>query len=97
MSEFVLMTPDDLERIASSIEARRERELQESEGRIPPLTQNQAYLGYGRKRVREWVRSGRLKPKPKGKKGTIYLHSELERCLSDDRHVKRHITETDND
>lgn len=85
------MTPGDIERLAASIAARTEREMQESEGRIPPLTQNQAFLGYGRKRVTEWVNQGRVRPIPKGKKGTLYRHSELEHCLSIDRQSRDNV------
>lgn len=64
--------------MAANITATAERQLQESEGRIPPLTQRQAFEAYGRGHVNAWVEAGTVHPIRKGVKGVLYLHSELE-------------------
>jgi hypothetical protein len=80
-----LLTQKQLSDISAGIHADTLRRLQESEGRIPLLTQRQAQKGYGRSHVEAWVREGRLTPIRKGKVGLFYRHSDLERCLGDDR------------
>lgn len=87
MANNFIYTPDQLVEISATVQARTLRMLEESEGRIPPLTQRQAYDGYGRRRVEAWVKSGRLHPKKKGKVGLLYLHSELEYCRKADNFI----------
>lgn len=78
------MTQKMVESVGASIQAQAMRLLQESEGRIPPLTQRQAFAGYGRRNVESWVKSGKLTPTRKGKVGLLYRHSDLERCRETD-------------
>lgn len=71
-----------LTRLAANIQATTIRQLQESEGRIPPISKSAAYAIYGGERVRQWEKAGTVRPIKKGVKGqTVYLHSELESSL----------------
>lgn len=77
----MICSPQMLTEIAANIKATAERELQESEGRIPPLTQREAYNAYGKKKVDEWVSAGMVIPIRNGK-AIHFKHSELENSLA---------------
>lgn len=87
MAHEEILTPRTLRSLGATLIADAERQLQESEGRIPPLTRNQANAAYGRRTVSAWEAEGRITPTRKGKKGFLYRHSELERCRMEDMTV----------
>lgn len=91
--ENKVLTPKTLRSLGATLLADAERQLQESEGRIPPLTRNQACRGYGRRQVKAWESEGRITPGRKGKKGLLYKHSELERCRMEDMTVADWVKE----
>lgn len=84
-------TTKALNDMGANMMATAERQLQESEGRIPPLTQRQAFDAYGRNKVRAWVKAGTVTPRRKGLRGFLYLHSELEYSLTLDRIAKQNL------
>lgn len=81
------ITLKGMQQLGADILALKERALQESEGRIPPLTQTQAFKAYGRKRVKAWMEEKRVKAVRKGKKGILFRHSELEYALAIDNRM----------